>query len=218
MKRKSAETYFTSEEQERISLCVATAESGTSGEIAIMIVDESDRYREAGLAGALFLSAFVALSAALLTSHVTIWSYLPMMVLLLFPSLWLFRRFPRLKRPFAGRRRIAEAVRQRAVRAFYEKGLYRTRDETGILIFMSLLEQKVWILGDRGINELIDPAAWHGFAQELATGMAQGKGCDALCSVIGQCGAELSKHFPRCADDQNELTDQLLTEDRPLRQ
>ncbi len=218
MKRKSAETYFTSEEQERISRCVATAESGTSGEIAIMIVDESDRYREAELAGALFLSAFLALAAALLTSHVTIWSYLPMVILLLFPCRWLFRRIPRLKRPFAGQHRIAEAVRQRAVRAFFEKGLYRTRDETGILIFMSLLEQKVWILGDRGINELIDPAAWHGFAQELATGMAQGKGCDALCSMIGKCGAELSKHFPRCADDRNELSDQLLTEDHPLRQ
>lgn len=218
MKRKSAETYFTSEERERISRCVATAESGTSGEIAIMIVDESDRYREAELAGGLFLSAFMALAAALLTNHVTIWSYLPMVILLLFPCWWLFRHFPRLKRPFAGQHRIAEAVRIRAVRAFFEKGLYRTRLETGILIFMSLQEQKVWILGDRGINELIDPAAWQGFARELANGMALGHGCDALCSVIGQCGAELSRHFPRSADDRNELSDQLLTEDRPLRQ
>lgn len=216
MKRHSAETYFTSEERERISRCVATAESETSGEIALMIVAESDRYREAELAGGLFLSAFGALAVALVTGYVTIWSYLPLVVLLLFPCLWLFRRFPCLKRPFTGHRRRAEAVRQRAVRAFYEKGLYRTRQETGILIFMSLQEQKVWILGDRGINERIDAATWHGFARELASGMAHGKGCDALCNVIGQCGAELSRHFPRSADDRNELSDQLLTEDRPL--
>lgn len=211
MKQQRSEIFFTEAEQERIRQAVRAAESDTAGEIATMIVDESDRYPEAELAGSLFLAATVALAVSVATHHVTIWSYLPMVIVLYFPALFLFRRFPRGKLPFAGASRIAEAVRIRAVRAFFEKGLYRTRHETGILIFMSLLEHKVWILGDRGINERIDPSSWQEMAGDLARGIAAGKGCDALCAVIGRCGGELSRHFPRQADDVNELGDTLLT-------
>ena len=206
----NAERFFTDSEKERIRQAVQAAELSTAGEIATMIVDESDRYLESELAGSLFLAALLALAVAAATHHVTIWSYIPMVVILYLPSRLLFDKFPRLKIPFAGRARISDAVRLRAVRAFYEKGLYRTRHETGILIFMSLLEHKVWILGDRGINERIDPSSWEEMAAGLAKGIAEGKGCDALCSVIERCGSELSRHFPRRVDDVNELRDSLI--------
>ena len=212
VKQHKAESFFSAEERERIERAVESAESLTSGEIATMIVDESDRYREAEVGGALFVAALAALVVAVATRHVTIWTYLPLMALLFFPARFLVRSFPRLKLPFTGRRRLSEAVRQRAVRAFFEKGLYRTRHEIGVLIFMSLLERKVWILGDRGINAKIDPAAWQGMAAELAKGIADNRGCDALCSIIGQCGALLAHHFPHLSDDKNELSDQILTE------
>jgi uncharacterized membrane protein len=35
--------------------------------------------------------------------------------------------------------------------AFYEKGLYKTRKNTGVLFFMSCLRRKVWVLADKGI-------------------------------------------------------------------
>lgn len=211
MKQQMSETFFTAEENERIRVAVRSAEMGTSGEIATMIVDCSDRYREAEQAGALFLSSAIALAVAIATGHVSIWSFIPLVILFYFPVSRVFRKYPRITLPFAGRGRIDEAVRERAVRAFYEKGLYRTRHETGILIFMSLLERKVWILGDRGINERIDPSSWGEMASELARGVAQGKGCDALCSVVVRCGAELSRHFPRQLDDTNELGDTVIT-------
>lgn len=212
VKQYRSDTFFSETEKEQIAQAVKVAEAHTSGEIATMIVDESDRYREAELSGSLFLAASLALAVAAVTHHVTIWSYLPMVVLLYFPSRMLFRKFPAMKLPFAGKVRISEAVRIRAVRAFYEKGLYRTSHGTGILIFMSLLEHKVWILGDRGINERIAPASWQEMAEELARGIAAGKGCNALSGVILRCGTELSRHFPRQPDDINELRDQLLTE------
>ena len=110
-----------------------------------------------------------------------------------------------------GPRRQAEAVHARAERAFYEKGLHRTREETGILIFISTLERKVWILGDRGINERIPPGAWKALAAELAAGLSSGRATEALCRVIGGCGSELARHFPRRDDDRNELPDEILT-------
>ena len=209
---KRAEEFFTPEERERVRAAVAKAEGSTSGEIVTMAVDASDSYREAEILGAVLLSGLLSVIIAVAIHHVTIWSYIPLVMLFYFPSWYLFRHVQRLKLPFAGRRRVAEAVRERAVRAFYEKGLYRTREETGILIFMSLLERKVWILGDRGINERIDSRFWQDLAAQLARGLREESACEALCTVVAGCGAELARHFPRRADDLNELRDEMLTE------
>jgi len=103
-----------------------------------------------------------------------------------------------------------EAVRERAVRAFFEKGLYKTRDETGILIFISILERKVWILGDKGINAKIAPQFWSSLADELSAGLRQNRACEALCTVIEKCGEILKEHFPKRVDDVNELEDELI--------
>jgi putative membrane protein len=206
-----ATDFFSDADKERIRRAVAEAESRSSGEIVTMVVKESERYREAEALGALLLAGLVAVIASVVFHHVTIWTYIPVVCLLFFPSLLLFRRFPRLKLSFAGKGRQAEAVRERALAAFYEKGLYRTEGETGVLIFISLLERKVWILGDRGINEKITPAHWQALAGELASGIRSGRGADALCQVISGCGSLLASHFPRRPDDRNELSDEILT-------
>jgi putative membrane protein len=210
MKLSTAD-FFTAAEKEQIRLAVVDAEARSSGEIATMVVAESDRYREAEQLGTLLVAGLLGVILAVLLHHVTIWSYIPLVCLLFYPVLLLFRRFPRLKLSFAGQRRQAEAVRERALRAFYEQGLHRTRGETGILIFISLLERKVWILGDRGINERIAAGSWEALAGELAAGLRSGKATDALCSVITGCGRELASHFPRPSDDRNELSDEILT-------
>ena len=206
----TAHDFFTSAERERIRLAVEAAGATTSGEIATMVVERSDSYREAETLGAVLGAALVAFVAAVASHHVTIWSYVPLAFILFFPSRWLILRVPALQRPFIGRRRLVRAVRDRAVRAFYEKGLYRTRHETGILIFISLFERKVWILGDRGINGKIPPESWHHLARTLSQGLREGMACEALCTVIARCGEELACHFPREADDVNELPDEPL--------
>ena len=205
---KIAADFFTPEEKEAIRRSAAEAELHSSGEIATMVVYESDRYREAEELGALLVAGLVGVVLAVALHHVTIWSYIPMVLLLFFPALWLFRCFPGLKLSFTGARRQAEAVSERALVAFYQQGLYRTEHETGILIFISLLERKVWILGDRGINEKIPPGYWKTLADELAHGIRSGRAAESLCAVIAKCGSELSRHFPRRTDDRNELPDE----------
>lgn len=205
-----ADDYFNDAAKEAIRQAVVRAESSSSGEIATMVVSESDRYREAESLGALLLAGFFGVVIAVLWHHVTIWTYIPVVALLYLPLLLFLRRFPRLKLSFVGPRRLAEAVQERALVAFYQQGLYKTREETGILIFISLLEHKVWIVGDRGINEKIPPGYWKKLAEDLALGLRSGRGGEAVCEVIAACGEELSRHFPRRADDHNELADNLI--------
>lgn len=210
MTRKKSDNFFSEAEKQQISVLVNKAERETSGEIAVMVVDESDSYREAEILGALLLSAFIALVVAVSLHHVTIWSYIPAVIIFWFPALYLMRGFPRFKLALAGKKRLEEAVRERAVRAFFEKKLYRTREETGILIFISILEHKVWILGDRGINERIDPLVWQTLAVELAGKIRSGHAFDGLCAVIEKLGGVLGEHFPKSADDTNELPDEMI--------
>lgn len=234
MKKGRAANFFSEDELNAIRSAIAGAESDTSGEIVPMVVDKSDSYREAEVLGSVLVSGMAALAieagfqgyllwtsgsdwtqgrleTGLALHAISVWTYIPLVFLLFFAVRLVFRRFESLKLLFAGRRRIAEAVRERAIRAFYEKGLYRTRDETGVLIFMSLLEHKVWILGDRGIDRKIPKQAWLALAGELSGGIREGRACEALCSVIASCGEELARHFPRKVDDIDELSNDVLT-------
>jgi putative membrane protein len=234
MKNVRAEDFFTAAEKEKIRISVENVEASTSGEIATMVVNRSDSYREAEILGAVLIAGLFALfievvleyivvtnrinewsdisykGAQIFLHGISVWTYIPLVFLLFFPFRYLFRELPALKLPFVGRRRVEEAVRERAVRAFYEKELYRTREETGVLIFISLLERKVWILGDRGIDRKIPQTLWREFARELSIGLHENRACETLCDIIGKMGRELELYFPRRADDTNELTDKII--------
>ena len=210
MRKPKASELFSAQEQERIRQAVAEAERHTSGEIATMAVDESDPYPEGEVLGAVLVAGLISLLIAVAIEHITIWTYIPLVIVLFFPLRAMFRLLPAAKLPFVGRRRIEAAVRSAAVRSFFERGLHRTRHETGILIYISLLEHKVWILGDRGINQKIPPHFWEEHVQALAAGMKEGRAADALCKVIEDCGNELAVHFPYRRDDVNELSDHLI--------
>jgi putative membrane protein len=206
---KQTSKYLNSEQQALILEAVRQAEAGTSGEIVPMLVADSDDYREAAMRAALILAAILSLTVALAVNDTTIWLFIPLTAILYFPLQALARRLPPLKLAFTPAAHVRDAVHRRAVRAFYESGLHRTRDENGILIFISLLERKVWILGDRGINKVIPPERWTSLAAGLATGIRAGRMVETLATTISEVGGILKEHFPRREDDSNELPDLL---------
>jgi putative membrane protein len=211
MKSYKGHTFFSDEEKDRIRQAVVAAKSRTSGEIATMVVDHSDRYHEAEVLGGILVAGLAALIIATCVQYTNIWTYIPMVCILYIPARLLFIRVPRLKHPFINKLRMMHAVRERAVRAFYEKKLYKTREENGVLIFISILERKVWILGDRGVDRKIPHATWQAHAREISAGIREGRGCEALCTVIGKCGQVLAEHFPRKEDVTNERPDDLIS-------
>jgi len=201
---------FSDGERQEIRRAVAAAEASTSGEIVVMVLAESDRYREAEALGGVLLAGLTALVAGIILHHITVWFFIPAVFILFIPCRLVICKVPRLKRSLITRTRQESAVRERCLHSFYEKGLHRTRDETGVLIFISVLERKVWIIGDRGINERIPPETWHDLARTLSSGIKGGQACAALVSVIGRCGEILAKQFPRKQDGINELSDEVI--------
>lgn len=210
--RLKADTFFTEEEKRRITDTTRETESRTIGEIAVMVVDSSDRYMEAEVIGGMLLGSLFSLIITVSYFHSSIWSFIPLGFLFFFPFLFLFKKVHVLKTAFIGMKRKEDTVRLRAVRAFYEKGLYKTKNNTGVLFFLSLLERKVWVLADKGIHEKIGQETLNKFASTVSQGIKDGRACDALCEAIKETGDLLSRYFPITPDDTDELPDEVMTE------
>jgi putative membrane protein len=206
-----AEKFFSEEEQARIRQAVIDAESKTAGEIVPMLVTSSARYTEVELLGTI-TGLFVGMLAEWLWSDP--WgSY--------FFNLWpvigatvgfLLCRIPQIKRLLVAKSRIAEAVHTLALASFTQHGLHYTRDHTGILIVVSLLEHRVEVLADRGINAKVEAGTWQEIVKILTDGLKSNRACDAYCKAIHRSGEILAAHFPRRPDDKDELPDRLVTE------
>lgn len=207
-----ARTFFNDAELRRIEESTRAVECCTIGEVAAMVVDSSDQYADTELLGGIFLGSFVSLLVTVFFFQSSLWFYIPLSILFSLPCRMLFRNILPLKRSLIGAGRIEAVVRQRAVGAFHEKGLYKTRKHTGVLFFISLLEHKVWVLADKGIYEKIDQETLNRFARAVSQGIKEGRACDALCQAIKDAGEILAKHFPLTPGDTNELSDRVMTE------
>ena len=205
-----AEKFFSKEERARIHDASVRAEARTVGEIAVAVVDQSSQYHEAEFFGGVFFSAVVSLVLTALFFHSSVWSFIPLAFILYFPFHFLFRKAPALKRVFVGRRRMHKAVKIRALRTFYEKGLYRTKENTGVLFFLSLLERKVWVLADTGIHTRVHQPTLNKFADMVSTGISQGRAVDALCESIEGMGDLLATHYPASGAHCGQFPDEII--------
>ncbi|MGH7928354.1 MAG: TPM domain-containing protein [Candidatus Binatia bacterium] len=205
-----AEKIFSEEDKKRINQAVVTAEQKTSGEIVPMVVTASARYTEIELFGLIIGLGIGTLAAAIFGDP---WRH---DFAYLWPMLgaaagFFICRIPAIKRRLLPSRRRDDAVLQRSLAAFAAEGLHHTREHTGILILISLLEREVEVLADRGINEKVPPGTWDEVVQIMTAGLKSGKAGHAFCKAIERCGAILAEHFPRAADDTDELSNRLVT-------
>ena len=205
-----AKELFNKEETQRIKSTVQQVEKRTSGEIVPMVVDASYDYPRAEILGAgLFsLAAAVSLSWAFLGE--SLWHFLWLFTLCYFPFKCMIRSVPALRRRLIHPDEISAEVEEKAVVSFLEQGLHHTRDETGILILISLFERRVYVLADRGINSVVPVNSWDGIVQTITDGIHRGDTCNALCAAIESCGQLLEDHSPIKADDSDELPNLII--------
>lgn len=96
-------------------------------------------------------------------------------------------------------------VWKRALKLFSQ--LAPTRGHTGVLIFMSLEEDQAALVADKAIADKVDPGYWDAQHAVIHRAMKEGNHAEGLIQAITEIGDELGRHFPRQADDINELPD-----------
>ena len=207
---------FSDADMATVRTAVEEAEKRTSGEIVPYVVPASDAYPNAlwkgatlgALAGTLLALALHRLWD-LWGTHLDLWITVPAAAGAAMGFL-LAAFVPPVKRWLAGDEMLELRTRQRAEMAFLEEEVFRTRERTGILLFLSLFEHRVVVLADSGIHQLVEPGQWDGIAAGIAQGIRAGRAKDALLDAIRNCGDLLERHgVARRADDANELPDEL---------
>ena len=186
-----------------IERAVTEAERRTSGEIVPMIVDQSHDYAGVRAASAALIA--FGLGVALLASPLDPVLWLPPLQILSFAGgYWLSGRRALLRHLIPDRRRRS-FVERGARLAFLEQGLVETRDRTGILIYLSLLEHRVEVLADRGIDQHVESDTWNAVVDTVLAGIRERRAEEGLRDAIRQCGDLLAESFPPRPDDTDEL-------------
>ena len=205
---------FTESDVQRISDAVRRAEQSTAGEIVTYIVQECEDYRDApwkgAVTGVLTAGAIVALLDTFAQSwggpHPAVW-FAALLVGTLFGYL-VTERVPVLRRLAATDDLMVSRVQERAEAAFLEEEVFATRDRSGILVFLALFERRAVVLGDEGINAVVDATAWEKVVEVVTRGMRSGRSTEALIEAIEMCGELLSSvGLAPKSDDDNELSD-----------
>ena len=206
---------------DRIQDAVGRAEEQTAGEIVPVVVPRSDDYEDVVWrgAGAAILLTLVAvlLTLRFYTGWGLAWLFAPwgvaLSVLVAGTAGALLARYVYpLQRLLAGSERLDETVHRRALQAFVEEEVFDTRDRTGILLFVSLREHRIEVLGDTGINQQVEPDAWAEVVARIRRGIQNDNLTEGLVEAIEMCGRLLErKGVDLRPDDENELTDAVRT-------
>jgi len=218
-----ATSLFSVSDREAIERAIAEAESKTSAELVVVVATRSGRYDRAEDLFGLLLALILLAGAALLwpaPRDPNSWSLglrigLHAGVVLVIVALgaiggaWLATRLPALARPFVSKRHRREEVRAAGSRAFHELRVRDTSDARGVLLYVSLYEHMVWIVGDDAVDAACTQADWDAIRDTLVASLRQGRHRDGLIDAIGSAGDLLAARFPREADDTSELPDTL---------
>ncbi|WP_414900630.1 TPM domain-containing protein [Sphingomonas flavalba] len=212
----------------RVSEAVSAAERLSNGEIVTIAADRSDSYHDVALLWAigiaLMVPAFFALVPAMLTgaldwlsggwsvSHepALICAALLAMMALKFLAAWLILTWRPLRLWLTPKAVKAARVRARAIACFKVGAERRTVGRTGILIYLSMEEHVAEIVADEAIHARVPPEAWGAAMAAMIDEVRAGRIADGIAAAVGHVGAILAAHFPKSADDTNELPDRLI--------
>jgi putative membrane protein len=198
--------FLSEEDQEKIANAITETERRTSGELVAVIAPAADDYRYVPLLWPAL--AALCLPAVLLTivpSVAVSMLYLAQATGFFVLALLLHLLPVRMALvPDALKRRRAS---QLAREQFFEQRLHLTRARTGVLIFVSVAEHYVEIIADEGINALVPPGTWDSAVADFVEQVRAGRITEGFLAVVEVVGTRLAEHFPRPADDRDELPD-----------
>jgi len=222
-------SHLTEQDLDNIKKAVNTAEKNTNGEIALALTPASHDYSFWELLFSLFAGIVVFCVMLPFSADFEKWAeshlwatlpawYLPgffgAVLVILIGLVFMIANIPVIDRLIVPKDSRTAAVTRRTARHFTESGVYATKDNSGILIFISLLEHEVRIVADFGISSKINQLEWDALAAGLVSGFnyknSKITAGDAIVKTVEKCGKLLAEHFPPLEENPNELNDGLV--------
>ena len=103
-------------------------------------------------------------------------------------------------------------VEKRSLVVFNKLKLNETQLHNGVLIYLAVHDHKFAILGDEGINNVVEDNFWNDVKDLMLSHFREGRFADGLVEGIMCCGEKLKTYFPYQSDDVNEIPDEISYE------
>lgn len=100
-----------------------------------------------------------------------------------------------------------QSARQRAVEVFSQLRVWDTEHNSGVLIYVQLVDRKVELLADRGINALVPQEEWNAICHRLERRYRKGEFEQGTLAAVEEITEHLARHFPPREKNPNELPD-----------
>jgi uncharacterized membrane protein YgcG len=98
-------------------------------------------------------------------------------------------------------------ARERAIQVFTDLRVWDTEQNNGVLIYLLLADRDVEIVADRGLNGRVSAREWEAICQAMEVMFRRGAFEAGVRRGIEMISGHLARHFPRPADNANELAD-----------
>ena len=98
---------------------------------------------------------------------------------------------------------------KRAVEVFEKLAMHQTEQRNGVLFYLAVKDKKFAVIGDQGINDLVNEHFWDDVKTEMLNHFQRSKFSEGLCKGIEMAGEKLKIHFPYQSDDVNELSNDI---------
>ncbi|AWM88726.1 TPM domain-containing protein [Microvirga sp. 17 mud 1-3] len=199
---------ISSEDHARLSQAIREAEDLTTGEIVVVVSEQASSYRSFPVLWALLAALVVPWPLIAITTLGPARIFLIQLLVALFLSIFL--SFPSRRHALVPRFIKRARARETARREFLGRGLTRTRERTGVLIYVALAEHHAEIMADTGIADRVGPEVWRGIVDELTDRIREGRLTDGLVAAVRRTGAILAEHAPPRFDDVDELPNKVF--------
>ena len=97
--------------------------------------------------------------------------------------------------------------RERALQVFSLLRVWDTEENTGVLLYLQLVDRDIEIVADRGIAHRIDQTEWDALCRRMEEAFRAGRHEQGVLSGIAEVSEVLACHFPAGADNVDELPD-----------
>lgn len=211
----SIRALFSDADLEQVREAIARAETSNTGEIVPYLVGRVDDHDVARWRGATLGALMAVLLAVATHAYGGFWWSVDVLWIML-PAFigaglgYMLAGVPSIGLGLLTGDDINRRVQLRAEAAFLEEEVFRTRDRTGILVFLAIYERRALILADAGINQAVPDGVWQGLVDDLVQGIRDDRAMEALCTTIERCGQVLQQYdVGTGAENRDELNNGL---------
>jgi uncharacterized membrane protein len=102
---------------------------------------------------------------------------------------------------------LNRATRERARQVFSQLGVWDTEGNSGVLIYVQLVDRRIEIVADRGIARRVPQAEWDHVCRAMEHAFKRGSYEAGAVEAIAAVTEILARHFPARETNPNELPD-----------